>query len=174
MKSKFILVVLVGIILSSCVGVSSTGIFGTGVSVALDTRTVGTQIDDSIMQKNLTARILLKDKLETKLTQEAKIMIARSSLKIEDFYTAEKYYTDLEKNASGKLKAEALYHLSLFKNRQKEYIQSNEIVQNLIANYSSHKYWAVKSYVIMGKNYYGLEDVYQATFVLENIMKNFN
>ena len=118
-------------------------------------------------------RILLKDKLETKLTQEAKIMIARSSLKIEDFYTAEKYYTDLEKNASGKLKAETLYHLSLFKNRQKEYIQSNEIVQNLIANYSSHKYWAVKSYVIMGKNYYGLEDVYQATFVLENIMKNF-
>ena len=118
-------------------------------------------------------RILLKDKLETKLTQEAKIMIARSSLKIEDFYTAEKYYTDLEKNASGKLKAETLYHLSLFKNRQKEYIQSNEIVQNLIANYSSHKYWAVKSYIIMGKNYYGLEDVYQATFVLENIMKNF-
>ena len=52
MKSRFILVVLVGIILSSCVGVSSTGIFGTGVSVALDPRTVGTQIDDSIMQKN--------------------------------------------------------------------------------------------------------------------------
>ena len=62
MKSKFILVVLVGIILSSCVGVSSTGIFGTGVSVALDPRTVGTQIDDSIMQKNLTARIIIRDK----------------------------------------------------------------------------------------------------------------
>jgi len=118
-------------------------------------------------------KILLKDKLETKLTQEAKIMIARSSLKIEDFYTAEKYYTDLEKSTSGKLKAEALYHLSFFKNRQKEYSESNEIVQNLIANYSSHKYWAVKSYIIMGKNYYGLEDAYQATFVLENIIKNF-
>ena len=62
MKSKFILVVLVGIILSSCVGVSSTGIFGTGVSVALDPRTVGTQIDDSIMQKNITAKIIIKDK----------------------------------------------------------------------------------------------------------------
>ena len=44
-----------------CVGVGSKGIFGTGVSVALDPRTVGTQIDDSIMQKNLAARILLKD-----------------------------------------------------------------------------------------------------------------
>ena len=62
MKSKFILVVLVGIILSSCVGVSSTGIFGTGVSVALDPRTVGTQIDDSIMQKNLTAKIIIRNK----------------------------------------------------------------------------------------------------------------
>ena len=62
MKSKFILVVLVGIILSSCVGVSSTGIFGTGVSVALDLRTVGTQIDESIMQKNLTAKIIIRDK----------------------------------------------------------------------------------------------------------------
>ena len=62
MKSKFILVVLVGIILSSCAGVSSTGIFGTGVSVALDPRTVGTQIDDSIMQKNLTAKIIIRDK----------------------------------------------------------------------------------------------------------------
>ena len=62
MKSKFILVVLVGIILSGCVGVSSSGIFGTGVSVALDPRTVGTQIDDSIMQKNLTAKIIIRDK----------------------------------------------------------------------------------------------------------------
>ena len=63
MKSKFILVVLIGIILSGCMGVSSTGIFGTGVSVALDPRTVGTQIDDSIMQKNLTTKIIFRDKI---------------------------------------------------------------------------------------------------------------
>jgi len=62
MKSKLIVVILLGAILSSCAGVSSKGIFGTGVSVAFDPRTVGTQIDDSIMQKNLTARILVKDK----------------------------------------------------------------------------------------------------------------
>ena len=62
MKIKLIFIILVSIILSNCVGVSSTGIFGTGVSVALDPRTVGTQIDDSIMQKNLIARILIKDK----------------------------------------------------------------------------------------------------------------
>ena len=60
MKFKFILVFLLGVILSGCAGVSSKGVFGTGVSVALDPRTVGTQMDDSIMQKNLAARILIK------------------------------------------------------------------------------------------------------------------
>ena len=62
MKIKLIITLLLGIFLNSCVGVSSHGIFGTGVSVALDPRTVGTQIDDSIMQKNLAARIIFKDK----------------------------------------------------------------------------------------------------------------
>ena len=53
---------LISLILNNCIGVSSTGIFGTGVSVAIDPRSLGTQIDDSIMQKNLSARILLIDK----------------------------------------------------------------------------------------------------------------
>ena len=62
MKNKIFFFLILSLILTSCVGVSSSGIFGTGVSVALDPRSVGTQIDDSIMQKNLSARILLLDK----------------------------------------------------------------------------------------------------------------
>jgi osmotically-inducible protein OsmY len=62
MKNKILLLFFISLVLSSCVGVASKGIFGTGVSVALDPRTVGTQVDDSIMQKNLAARILLMDK----------------------------------------------------------------------------------------------------------------
>jgi len=62
MKIKLILIFIIGLIGTGCVGVSSTGIFGTGVSVAIDPRSLGTQIDDSIMQKNLSARILLIDK----------------------------------------------------------------------------------------------------------------
>ena len=62
MKIKFIIVIFIGIILSGCAGVSSQGIFGTGVSIALDPRTIGTQIDDSIMQKNLTGKMVIKDK----------------------------------------------------------------------------------------------------------------
>jgi len=62
MKNKLSTIFLIILLTSACVGVSSTGIFGTGVSVAIDPRSVGTQIDDSIMQKNLSARILLIDK----------------------------------------------------------------------------------------------------------------
>jgi len=58
MKIKNILLLLALFIMTSCVGTSSTGVFGTGVSIATDPRTIGTQIDDSIMQKNLTAKLI--------------------------------------------------------------------------------------------------------------------
>ncbi len=58
MTAKNTLLLFIIIILSGCVGYSSTGVFGTGVSIALDPRTIGTQIDDSIMQKNLSAKLI--------------------------------------------------------------------------------------------------------------------
>ncbi len=61
MRKNFIILFLL-LLLSSCVGSSTSGVFGTGVSVALDPRTLGTQIDDSIMQKNLRARLVLTEK----------------------------------------------------------------------------------------------------------------
>tara|TARA_Y100000591_G_C21726559_1_gene641663 strand:+ start:409 stop:1002 length:594 start_codon:yes stop_codon:yes gene_type:complete len=62
MKSKLFIIFSLILFLSNCVGVSSKGLFGTGVSVAFDPRSVGTQMDDSIMQKNLSARIVLSNK----------------------------------------------------------------------------------------------------------------
>jgi len=62
MKNRIILISLILLIFTGCVGISSKGIFGTGVSVALDPRSLGTQIDDSVMQKNLAARLALRDK----------------------------------------------------------------------------------------------------------------
>ena len=62
MMKKKIYFLFILIILSGCVGASSKGVFGTGVTVALDPRTLGTQIDDGIMDKNLDARLLLVDK----------------------------------------------------------------------------------------------------------------
>ena len=62
MKNKLLIFIIIIFILTGCVGVGSAGLFGTGVSVALDPRTVGTQIDDSIMQKTISAKILSKNK----------------------------------------------------------------------------------------------------------------
>ena len=62
MKIKLVIFSIFLMFLTSCAGVGSKGFFGTGVSIAFDPRTVGTQIDDSIMEKNFTARMLLKDK----------------------------------------------------------------------------------------------------------------
>ncbi len=62
MKIKKIIILLSFIILTGCVGYSSSGVLGTGVSIALDPRSLGTQIDDSLMQQNLRARLLSTDK----------------------------------------------------------------------------------------------------------------
>ena len=62
MKNKIINILVVLVLLNGCVGASSKGLFGTGVSIALDPRTLGTQIDDGIMDKNLDAKLLLMNK----------------------------------------------------------------------------------------------------------------
>ncbi len=84
MKNKFLILSLI-FLFYGCVGTSSQGVFGTGVSVAIDPRSIGTQIDDNIMQKNLSARILLKDK-KYLLSIKIKVLDGRIFLtgKVED------------------------------------------------------------------------------------------
>ena len=62
MKFRNLLLIIILISISGCVGYSSTGVLGTGVSIAMDPRTIGTQIDDSLMQKNLRAKLIIMDK----------------------------------------------------------------------------------------------------------------
>tara|TARA_B100001027_G_scaffold195591_1_gene151992 strand:- start:1 stop:594 length:594 start_codon:yes stop_codon:yes gene_type:complete len=62
MKNKIVIYLFSLLFLSSCVGSSSTGVFGTGVTIAMDPRTLGTQIDDSIMDKSLDAKLVTTDK----------------------------------------------------------------------------------------------------------------
>tara|TARA_B100000780_G_C20817593_1_gene324848 strand:+ start:22 stop:615 length:594 start_codon:yes stop_codon:yes gene_type:complete len=85
MKNRIILIVFVSLILTGCVGIASKGIFGSGVTVALDPRSLGTQIDDSVMQKNLSARLMLKEKSYL-LTVKTKVLDGRIFLtgKVED------------------------------------------------------------------------------------------
>jgi len=85
MKNRIFLIILVFLFFSGCVGISSKGIFGTGVSVAFDPRSLGTQIDDSVMQKNLAARLTIRDKIYL-LSVNTKVLDGRIFLtgKVED------------------------------------------------------------------------------------------
>lgn len=131
------------------------------------------QSEDYTKAVEYAEKVLLKDKVEKTVEADAKVIIARSAFKTEDFLTSEEYFKVVGLTATGELKAETLYYDAFFKHENKEHEKSNKIVQKITADYSAYKYWGVKSYVIMAKNYYALKDAYQATYILENIIKNF-
>ena len=76
MKNRITLIALIFLFCSGCVGTASKGIFGTGVSIALDPRSLGTQIDDSVMEKNLAGRLMLREK-NYLLTLNTKVLDGR-------------------------------------------------------------------------------------------------
>ena len=77
MRSKnFYFCLILLFFLNSCSGTSSKGLFGTGVSVAIDPRSLGTQIDDSIMEKNLITRLTMEEK-KYFLTVKTKVLDGR-------------------------------------------------------------------------------------------------
>ena len=85
MKIKRIIILISVVFLTGCVGYSSTGVLGTGVSIALDPRSLGTQIDDSLMQQNLRARLIAADKgyiisVKTKILADKFFCIIESSI----------------------------------------------------------------------------------------------
>ena len=85
MKNRIILISLIFLIFTGCIGISTTGIFGTGVRIAFDPRSLGTQIDDSVMQKNLIAKLVLREK-NYLLSVSTKVLDGRIFLtgKVED------------------------------------------------------------------------------------------
>ena len=85
MKNKVIILIIFTLFLTGCVGTGSRGVFGTGVSIALDPRSIGTQIDDSIMQKNVLTRLTMRDKSYL-LSIKAKVLDGRIFLtgKVDD------------------------------------------------------------------------------------------
>ena len=76
--------------------------------------------------------------------------------------------------AKGELAAEALYYDAYFKNKDGKFGLSNTVVQNLAKSYSSYRYYGAKGLVVMAKNFYGLKDSFQATYILDNVIKNFS
>jgi len=117
--------------------------------------------------------VLKNSKLENRVKSDAQIIIARSAIKTNNETKARNAYNEVEKIASGELKAEALYYNAYFENKDGSHRVSNQIVQKIASDYSAYKYWAAKGLIIMANNYYELNDAYQATYILESVIKNF-
>tara|TARA_B100000989_G_C19429576_1_gene422408 strand:- start:282 stop:875 length:594 start_codon:yes stop_codon:yes gene_type:complete len=137
MKIKNIFTSFLFLVLTSCVGVSSSGIFGTGVSIALDPRSFGTQIDDSIMQKNLSTRIILLDKKHL-LSVNSKVLDGRIFLtgKVDDpeeklKLTKLAWETDGVRSVRNDVKVKEDFN---FKQSAKDIFITSQLRTNLILN----------------------------------------
>lgn len=118
-------------------------------------------------------KVLANDKTDNKVKSDAQIMIARSAIKTGDEEKAKSAYKKLEAIAQGELAAEALYYDAYFKNQEKQYEQSNTVIQKLTRDYSGYRYFGVKGLIVMAKNFYAMDDSFQATHILESVIKNF-
>lgn len=118
-------------------------------------------------------KVLSTTKLDDKVKSDAQIIIARSAIKTGNEEKAKTAYAQVEKIAQGSLAAEALYYNGYFKNKEGNYQASNTVIQKLAKDYSSYKYYSAKGLVVMAKNFYALKDAFQATYILESVIKNF-
>ncbi|MCJ1806277.1 tetratricopeptide repeat protein [Flavobacterium covae] len=118
-------------------------------------------------------KTLMNPKTEINLKTDAQIIVARAAREVGDESKAKEAYINVQKTAQGELMAEALYYDSFFKNKEGKFELSNAVVQKIAKEYSGYKYYGAKSLIIMAKNFYGLKDGYQASYILESVIKNF-
>ncbi len=118
-------------------------------------------------------KLLSRSGVTARVKSDAQIIIARSAMKTGDENKARAAYKNVESIAMGELKAEALFYNAYFKHQDGDYRNSNVVVQTIASDYAAYKYWGAKGLLIMAKNFYALKDAYQATYILESVIKNF-
>jgi TolA-binding protein len=118
-------------------------------------------------------KVLNNSKSNQQMKNDAQIIIARASLENGDETKARFYYDKVSRSASGKIAAEALYYVAYFQNKDKKYDESNATIAKLTKKYAGQKYWAAKSLVLMARNTYAKGDAFNATYILESVIKNF-
>jgi len=118
-------------------------------------------------------KVLVNTKIDNAVKSDAQVIIARSSIITNDEVRAKEAYAEVQKIATGILAAEALYYDAYFKNQADDFEASNAAVQTLARDYSGYKEYGAKGLVLMAKNFYALKDSFQATYILESVIKNF-
>ncbi len=132
------------------------------------------ELEDYVNAQVYANKVLENPSIDITIKNDAKIIIARSAIKTKDEEKAELAYAEVLKTAVGKTAAEALYYDAYFKNKAKNYEASNLATQKLAAEYSSYKLYGAKGLVVMAKNFNALGDAFQATYILESVIKNFS
>lgn len=108
-----------------------------------------------------------------RVKNDAQVIIARTAIARGNNSRARQAYAEIEQTATGELAAEALYYNAYFKFEDGDHQASNEVIQRLASEYSGYKRYGAKGLVLMAKNFYALNDAYQATYILENVIDNF-
>lgn len=127
--------------------------------------------DDAV---SYAEKVLKSSKIDNKIKSDAHIIIARSAINTGDEAKAKSAYKQVQKVATGETAAEALYYDAYFKNKEGNHKASNIAAQKLAKDYSGYKYYGAKGLVVMAKNFYALDDAYQATYILESVIENFS
>ena len=122
---------------------------------------------------NYAEKVLATVNIDDRIKSDAYVMIARSAMRTGDENKAEKAYQEVRKVAQGRLAAEALYYDAYYMNKSGLFENSNDALQLLVKDYAVYKEWGAKGLIIMAKNFYAMDDAFQATYILENVIENF-
>lgn len=118
-------------------------------------------------------KVLSNSMIDNVIRSDAQVFIARSAIKTKNDAKAKVAYAEVQKIATGQLAAEALYYDAYFKNKEGNFEASNASVQKLAKDYSAYKLYGAKGLILMAKNFYVLNDAFQATYILDSVIKNF-
>ena len=119
-------------------------------------------------------KVLANPKTDDNVKSDAQIIIARSAMQTGDESKAKAAYAKVLPIAKGELAAEALYYDAYFKTKEGKYEASNTSVQKLAKSYAGYRFYGAKGLILMAKNFYGLKDSFQATYILDSVIQNFS
>ncbi len=111
--------------------------------------------------------------IDNRIKSDARIMIARTAFALGDEERAKTAYARVKPIATGAIAAEALYYEAYFDHKDQLFERSNGVIQKLASDYAAYKEWGGKGLILMAKNYYELDDAFQATYILESVISNF-
>jgi tetratricopeptide (TPR) repeat protein len=132
------------------------------------------QAQDMLSAQQKATTVLTLKNIEVKVKWDAYKILAKSSLALRDSIKAQEAFKVLEKAPIEALAAEAYYFRAHQNFQNNDFEKSNEVIAVLSQKFSSQPYWAAKSLLLMAKNFYALKDAFQATYILQSLVDNYN